>query len=869
MTESTSRDPLIGTLLDDRYVIERRVARGGMSTVYVAKDSKLLRQVAIKVLYPHLAEDPSFVRRFESEAITAARLSHPHVVSVFDQGVDGETAYLVLEYVPGATLRDVLRTQGAISPRAALQVTDAVLSGLAAAHDAGLVHRDVKPENVLLSPDGRIKVADFGLARAASAHTATGALIGTVAYVSPELVTGRPADSRSDLYALGVLLYEMLTGTQPFSAETAWQVAMAHVNSEVPAPSDKVEGLSPELDDLVRWSTEQDPEDRPNDAAAMLSELRHIRSELTPEQLDLGEDPTPIGPLLTATLAVMGRDAARRLPGAAAPAALGGTAAAAGAAALAASARSGSGDASEAATRAFGQPASQPGAESEAQTRALDQSEAATQALGESGLGASSSGASASEDKDADSSEYGDTDAATQVFDAAEFPTAAMPSTPGSTLGSGSAGAAASADTDEDSDAPFDWEAPTTPIQHSGDPVTRQTASQQPSYAADPQTQVLPGPAASGQGMSGQGMSGQGSSEQGAPGAGASAGSVLPRLPRETCPVEPEQGANLSKREQRAEAKAWKKEAQRPTERLGTSGAKRRGWIWAVVVVIVAALIGTGAWFFGAGPGGEVIVPTVQGQSVDAAKAALSAEGVSVTEQEVFDEKLEAGQVIGTDPPAGSSQRKFNSVQLLVSKGPELFRVPNVVGYAQKAAAAKLTKANLAPGKVTRDWDESAPKGQVIKQGTAADKELRSGSKVALVLSKGPAPVAVPELNGRSAEDAKELLEAVQLDSVQGDDVFSDTVPAGQIAEQSTKAGTKVNKGSKVTWQLSKGPELVEVPKVTWRSPAAARKTLEDAGFKVKENVSSLGRILNQVISQSPKAGTKVKPGTEITIGIS
>lgn len=830
MTESTTRDPLIGTLLDDRYVIERRIARGGMSTVYVAKDSKLLRQVAIKVLYPHLAEDPSFVRRFESEAITAARLSHPHVVSVFDQGVDGETAYLVLEYVPGATLRDVLRTQGAISPRAALQVTDAVLSGLAAAHDAGLVHRDVKPENVLLSPDGRIKVADFGLARAASAHTATGALIGTVAYVSPELVTGRPADSRSDLYALGVLLYEMLTGTQPFTAETAWQVAMAHVNSEVPAPSDKVEDLSPELDDLVRWSTEQDPEDRPNDAAAMLSELRYIRSQLTPEQLDLGEDPAPIGALLTATLAVMGRDAAKSTPSTAGARVAGAAAAAAGLAAT--------GDAVHAASA------------SEAQTRALGPSEARTQTLGQS---------------EAATQAFGTADAATQVFDAAESPTAVA---------------------GQHHDAPFDWEAPTAalprgedpsvrsphaldadaPYQdaHSSDSLEAEVLRPEEPYAAQPLTQVLPGPAASGLGSAAPAAADPHVTAQ-----DSGQGSVLPHLPQETGPVESERGGPRTKREQRADAKAWKKEAQRPTERLGSAGAKRRGFIWAVVIVIIAALIGTGGWFFGAGPGGEIIVPTVQGQSVDAAKAALSAEGVSVTEQEVFDEKIVAGQVIGTDPPAGSSQRKFNSVQLLVSKGPELFRVPNVVGYPEKAATAKLTEANLSAGKVTQDWDESAPKGQVIKQGVAADKEVRGGTSVALVVSKGPAPVAVPELSGRSGDAAKELLQAVQLESVQGDDVFSDSVPAGQVATQSTEAGTKVAKGSKVTWQLSKGPELVEVPKVTWMTPAAARKALTDAGFVVSEKVSNLGIILNQVISQSPKAGTKVKPGSVVSIGIS
>jgi len=206
-------------------------------------------------------------------------LGQANVVGVFDQGVDGGLPYLIMEYLPGITLRELLKEQHQLTADQALEIGEAVLSGLAAAHSAGIVHRDVKPENVLLADDGRIKIGDFGLARAVSANTTTGqALLGTIAYLSPELVTRGVADARSDVYAFGILMFEMLTGQQPFKGEQAMQIAYQHAHSEVPAPSSLVAGLSPELDELVLWCTRRDPELRPNDAREALEFLREIRS---------------------------------------------------------------------------------------------------------------------------------------------------------------------------------------------------------------------------------------------------------------------------------------------------------------------------------------------------------------------------------------------------------------------------------------------------------------------------------------------------------------------------------------------------------------------------------------------------------------
>ncbi|MGZ0711061.1 Stk1 family PASTA domain-containing Ser/Thr kinase (plasmid) [Coraliomargarita sp. W4R53] len=281
MSTSQQTDPLIGRLIDGRYRVRARIARGGMATVYVATDLRLERRVALKVMHSHLSDDTVFQSRFIQEARSAARLADPHVVNVFDQGQDGDIAYLVMEYLPGITLRELLREQRRLTVAQAVSIMDAVLSGLAAAHKAGIVHRDVKPENVLLAEDGRIKIGDFGLARATTANTATGSqLLGTIAYLAPELVTRGMADARSDIYSLGIMLYEMLTGEQPYKGEQPMQIAFQHATDSVPRPSVKNPGVPEQLDELVLWSTERNPDDRPLDASEMLDRLREIEHDL-------------------------------------------------------------------------------------------------------------------------------------------------------------------------------------------------------------------------------------------------------------------------------------------------------------------------------------------------------------------------------------------------------------------------------------------------------------------------------------------------------------------------------------------------------------------------------------------------------------
>ncbi|WP_165989845.1 protein kinase domain-containing protein, partial [Streptomyces sp. YIM 98790] len=298
--DMTLQDPLIGHVVDGRYRVDARVAVGGMATVYRALDMRLDRVLALKVMHPALATDAAFVERFIREAKAAARLDHPNIVGVTDQGMDGGYVYLAMEYVAGCTLRDVLRESGALRPRAVLDILEPVLAGLGAAHRGGLVHRDVKPENVLIGDDGRVKIADFGLVRGVDGQTSatTGALLGTVSYLAPEQIQNGIAGPFTDVYACGVMLYEMLTGTKPHRGDSPAQVLLARVQSEMPLPSAAVSGLPQELDGLVAQAAARDPQARPADAAVFLSLVRTVRARLTDAQLDASPYPAgaPAGP---------------------------------------------------------------------------------------------------------------------------------------------------------------------------------------------------------------------------------------------------------------------------------------------------------------------------------------------------------------------------------------------------------------------------------------------------------------------------------------------------------------------------------------------------------------------------------------------
>lgn len=678
--QEPQQDHLIGTTVDGRYQVRSRLAKGGMSTVYLATDKRLERDVALKVLHPHLANDQTFLERLSREAKAAASLSHPHVVGVLDQGEDGHIAYLVMEYVKGHTLRDVLNEQGALPPRLALALIDPVVEGLAAAHRSGLIHRDIKPENVLIADDGRIKVGDFGLARAVTATTSTGALIGTVAYLAPELVLGKAADARSDIYAAGIMLYEMLTGQQPYSGESPIQVAYQHVNSAVGHPSAVVPGLAQDLDELVQWSTSVDAENRPVDGTAFLSELRHVRRTLSDEQLD------------------------HRVAG--------------------------------------------PGA------------------LPEPGVAGSG-----------------------------EQATEAIPSTV----------------------------SPTEFISRQSNPTTVMAASE----GGPGQTRM-----------------------------------VVPGVDEDLRQA----GKRELKRIQRQDAKDRARAAATPTRPLSEGNPRRRGVIWAIVILVIAILAGSAGWFFGMGPGSPGTVPDVKNKTVAEAQQLLRTAGFQSEPQDVFDDDIQSGFAVGTKPESGSQVRKFQPITLFVSKGAELFALPGLAGGTLDDAKNTLNAAQMALGNVTQAFDDKVPAGVVISQDPAKGTEVRHGTPVALVVSKGPQPIPVPDVRGQTQDAAVKALQDAGLKAVIAPETVNDkTVPKGSIVSQSPANGNLV-KGDSVTLTVSKGPKMVKVPNFIGKQARDARKQLEDLGFDVKVN-EILGGFFGTVRDQNP-VNTEVPEGSLVTLTV-
>jgi len=710
MVQEYTSDALVGTLVDNRYLIRSKLARGGMSTVYLATDRRLERDVALKVLHPHMAGDPQFLDRLGREAKAAARLSHPHVVGVLDQGEDGPLAYLVMEYIKGHTLRDVIKDKGALTPRLALALIDPVVEGLGAAHAAGLIHRDVKPENVLIADDGRIKIGDFGLARAISTTTSTGALIGTVAYLSPELVMGRQADARSDIYSLGIMLYEMITGRQPFDGDVPIQVAYQHVNSTVGAPSELVPGLADELDELVQWCTANDPEQRPVDGNALLSELRHIRTNLSDAELDLR-------------------------PPAALPNSGGPAGAAAGSVAAVAGARAGA----------------QPGASGEAHTELLGGIQQPTEVISRD----------------------------------SHHPTTVLSGTPRP----GAYG----------------------PL----------SAPDEPGFGATAEEPVgMPAPASK----------------------------------------------RALRKQDRDEEKARQRAAATPSRSLRPGNPRRRGLVWILVLVVLALLAAGAGWFFGMGPGSPGTIPQLANKTVAEAQQLLRTAGFQSTTRDVFDDDVSPGLVVGSEPSAGQVVRKFESVSLAVSKGPELFPLPELTGKSLDDAKSALNGAGMALGPVTESYDDAAAAGTVLSQAPAKGTAAKHGTPVALTVSKGPQPIPVPDVRGKDQDAAVKALEAAGLKAVVAPEpVFDRAVAKGKVAGQDPATGN-LTKGGTVTLTISKGPKFVQVPDVFRKPEAEAVKALKDAGFEVKVSYAFGSSVLGLVAGQD-KTGRQPE-GSVITITV-
>ena len=716
-------DPLIGVVLNDRYRIGAKIARGGMAMVYRGTDLRLDREIAIKVMHEHLISDDTFVERFRREAINAGRLTHPNLVAIHDQARDGDVVYLVMEHLPSVTLRRELKHRGTFTPRQAIVVLDAILAALEAVHSTGIIHRDLKPDNVLLGTDGQVKLADFGLARAVTSATTTKTLIGTVGYVAPELVTRAGADARTDLYTVGIMFYEMLTGSQPYTDDVPIQVAYRHVHDTVPPPSERTDGISPLLDALVLWATSKDPEDRPEDAGEFRRALAEARAQMSDAELDFGDPDAVAGehsPALTASID-LGEEVPKErksrtdeIPYLAEEDADGeGTAAA--------------DDAANAAANGDEDSASVP----------LAGTAAAVAAGGTAAAIATGPGAERAEDTD-DPQDASDDDAAAD----------------------GATASAGDVDTADDATASED-------AADTGD-----STKDGKSTRAGKRTRTKAAMSAAAAAGSDSGGSGSAGSGSGAAKGGAGADDPAPVAA----------GSAHTRRRRR--------------RRLATT-------VGAGLVVL--ALL---AWLIIANlPAPTSIVPgQLAGKEFSEATQVVESSGLNPEKQEVFDDSIPPGTVIGSEPVGGTELSPDSTVTLVVSKGVETFAVPELEGLSAEKAKAALDDAGLGVGKVDEKYDENVAKGIVISASEKEGEELVHDAKVDLVVSKGDAPVEVPDVEGLTYDAAFATLTKRGF-RVGKEEVFSDTVPKGKVVFQWPKSTEAKPYNSLVIVRVSKGKE--------------------------------------------------------------
>jgi serine/threonine-protein kinase len=627
---------LSGELIDSRYQLIQQVANGGMASIYEAIDTRLDRKVAVKIMHPHLAQDEAFVNRFIREAKAAAALNHPNIVAVQDQGWNQSgipAVFLVMEFIEGSTLREYLNERGRFEFNDAVNYLTPILSALAAAHAIGIVHRDIKPENILISKEGRIKLADFGLARGeiiGSTMTAeTSVILGSVSYLSPEQVQRGVCDARSDVYALAIVAFEMLTGEKPFLGETPIQIAYMHVNEDIPSLRSKRKDLPQALDELISRAANRDPDLRPRNAGEFLAQLLRIAAEIDPKKNQMRLDlDLPVDPI-------------REKP------------------------------------------------------RSKPKREILTQAI--------------------------------------------------------------------------------TELKESTQEVRRS--------------------------------------------------------------VDKKQRASRRVRRNRK------------------------------VALLLAITLGIGGWYTLVGPGSRIVVPSTIGGSYDQALSLLTPLGITnVITEKRFDEEVSAGTIIESDPQAGGRIDSGGSVTLIVSKGAERFTIASLVGLTPEAASALITKSPLILGTTKEIFSNKIPKGFVISSDPQAGAQVKRGSAVNLILSKGVELVSLASYVGKSGEQGlNELTEAGF--EVESSYAFDEKILAGAVVSQTPSGNIEVPKSSKVRLIVSKGSQYVYIPNVLSLEESKAVAALKDLDLKVI--VKKLGvKKIKKTTNISPKVGSKVKRGSVVTITV-
>lgn len=597
---------LIGKVFGSRYRLEEKIGVGGMAEVYRAYDLTLNRTVAVKILYPQFASDADFVERFKREAQAAANLSHPNIVNVYDWGAENSTYYLVMEHLVGQNLKQLIQKKGSLPPSLVVDIGRQVAAALQFAHKRNIVHRDIKPHNIIITDEGEVKVTDFGIARTVTSNlTQTGAILGTAYYISPEQAKGEEVSPLSDIYSLGVVLYEMATGQLPFKGETPVAVALKHIQEQPPLPQELNPAIPAGLQAVILKALARDPLLRYQSA----EELR--------------------------------QDLAKAL-------------------------------------------------------------------------------------------------------------------------------------------APED------------------------SFAIDDEEATL----------------------------------VLK-------PEEVKAAKSATKRQRN-----W------------------RPFFITLSVIIAAILTGLAVASLSFNRFAQVKVPDVTGLSYKQAATALLKKGLKVEKEEAYSDKVKAGFVISQNPAAEAEVKKGATVYLTVSKGSELIKVPNLIGQSLSQANLTLDRLKLNVRNISRDYSDTIAEDLIILQRPEAGTKVKKGSFVDLVLSKGPHPIKVPDLIGKTVAEAQSILASRGL-TMRRQDEFNEQMEAGRIIRQDPSAGVSAVRGEAVTVIVSKGPLLIKVQDVIGLTKEEAKAKLEADGLVVifKAGISS-PTAYGKVVNQSPAAGTDVRKGATVTLWI-
>ena len=729
-----------GMMIAHRYEIIGKIGAGGMSDVYKAKDTTLGRYVAIKVLKSEFSEDVNFVTKFRTEASSAAGLEHPNIVNIYDVGSENEFHYIVMEYVEGITLKTYIEKKGQLSFKEAVSIAIQVGRGIEAAHNKGIIHRDIKPQNIIISTEGKVKVTDFGIAKAATSNTINSDVMGSVHYTSPEQARNGYVDGKSDIYSLGIVMYEMVTGRVPFNGDTTVAVAIQHLQEEMESPKTYAPDLPISMEKIILKCTQKNPDRRYESITALLSDLRKALINPT-------EDFVVIAPIPQDKTRVIGMDEVNKI---------------------------------------------------KQKTGNIYVDEAA---LVESAM------------RDENAEEPDDTEESDDYDEEEDIdPTMDKAIT---ILGIGAGiviviliivilvnflGGFGSKNKNQDTQ------------QNTATTVTETQKTTEGNIEVidlsgltfEDAKEILN---AAGLGIKRAGTIASDEYEEG-----------------EIVSQSPEAGSFVDAK--------------------------------TTIEVVISS-----------GPA-MVEIPSVKGLDETSAYNKLVNAGFKPVKELEYSDSVEIGYVISQSPAGSSLGNEGDLVTIVVSQGPKLVKVPNVVNLKQENATSALTEAGLKVGEVTTDYSDKIEKGNVISQSVSADTQVAKGSTVNLVVSLGKKQVEVTNVVGQTKDNAVKALKDIGLNATIKE-AYSDTVAAGTVISQSVSSGSKVEIGSSVEIVVSLGKEQVTVPNVVSYDKDRAKQELEAIGLTVNFREINDDQAVGKVIDQSVIGGTRVDKGTTIELTVS